>query len=98
MVRLEDSRILNDGQGMKKRVTQIQNLGENFIREQEIRGKNYKDLTAALKDLHIGVQNASRIRGICKYVFLNDKFQYLFFIISKKNWCKEMSRKSRTHY
>ncbi|XP_033217005.1 Bardet-Biedl syndrome 2 protein homolog isoform X2 [Belonocnema kinseyi] len=62
IIRLEDSRILHDGEGMKKRVKQIQKLGENFIREQEIRAKNYKDLTTALKELHIGVQNASRIR------------------------------------
>lgn len=64
MIRLEDSRILDDGEGIKKRVTQIQKLGENFIREQEIRAKNYTDLTTALKELHMGVQNASRMRGM----------------------------------
>ena len=71
MVRLEDSRILDDGEGMKKRVKQIQKVGENFIREQEIRANNYKDLTATLKELNIGVQNASRIRGkrMCIFQF-----------------------------
>ncbi|XP_051169367.1 Bardet-Biedl syndrome 2 protein homolog isoform X1 [Leptopilina boulardi] len=62
MIRLEDSRILDDAKGMRKRITQLQNVGENFMRENEIRDNNYKELTSALKELNSGVQNASRIR------------------------------------
>lgn len=64
MIRLEDSRILDDAKGMRKRITQLQNVGENFMRENEIRDNNYKELTSALKELNSGVQNASRIRGM----------------------------------
>lgn len=71
MIRLEDSRILDDSKGMKKRVTQLQMVGENFMRENEIRDNNYRELTSSLKELNTGVQNVSRIRGMETRIYLS---------------------------
>lgn len=64
IVRLEDSRILEQVQDMRTRLTQLKNVNGDLIRDHEIRSKSFAELVTALKELNFGVQNASRVRGI----------------------------------
>lgn len=64
VVRLEDARILENVEGMRKRLGQLKAVNGDLIRDHEIRSKSFNELVAALKELNIGVQNASRLRGL----------------------------------
>ena len=63
VVRLEDARILEDVEGMKRRLQQLKTVNGDLMREHEIRVNSSKDLTVALKQLNVGVRHASRLRG-----------------------------------
>lgn len=63
IIRLEDARILENIDEMRKRLVQLKNVNVDLIREHEIRMKSYKELTANLKELNLAVQNAARLRG-----------------------------------
>lgn len=63
IVRLEDARILEDVESIKRRVNQLKTVNSDLLREHEIRMKSSKDLIAALKALNVGVRHASRLRG-----------------------------------
>ncbi|KAF3425049.1 hypothetical protein E2986_06059 [Frieseomelitta varia] len=62
IIRLEDARILENIDEMRKRLVQLKNVNVDLIREHEIRMKSYKELTANLKQLNLGVQHAARLR------------------------------------
>ncbi|XP_012280111.1 Bardet-Biedl syndrome 2 protein homolog [Orussus abietinus] len=62
VIRLEDARILEDVENMKKRLVQLRSVNGDLIREHEIRMKSHGEFTAALKELNVGVQRASRLR------------------------------------
>lgn len=63
VIRLEDARILENIDEMKKRLVQLKNVNVDLIREHEIRMKSYRELTANLKELNSGVQRAARLRS-----------------------------------
>lgn len=63
VVRLEDARILEDVEGMKRRLQQLKTVNGDLMREQEIRTNSSKELTVALKQLNVGVRHAARLRG-----------------------------------
>lgn len=63
IIRLEDARILENIDEMRKRLVQLKNVNVDLIREHEIRMKSYRDLAANLKELNLGVQRAARLRG-----------------------------------
>lgn len=63
VIRLEDARILENVDDMRKRLTQLKNINGDLIREHEIRLNSYRELAASLKELNIGVQRAARLRG-----------------------------------
>ncbi|KAJ8675989.1 hypothetical protein QAD02_011775 [Eretmocerus hayati] len=62
VVRLEDARILEDVDGMRRRLIQLKALNGDLIRNHEIRSKSFHELVSAIKELNLGVQNASRLR------------------------------------
>ncbi|XP_043251138.1 Bardet-Biedl syndrome 2 protein homolog [Colletes gigas] len=62
IIRLEDARILENVEEMRKRLVQLKNVNVDLVREHEIRMKSYRDLTANLKELNLGVQRAARLR------------------------------------
>ncbi|CAG5102110.1 Similar to Bbs2: Bardet-Biedl syndrome 2 protein homolog (Mus musculus), partial [Cotesia congregata] len=62
VIRLEDARILNDVEGMKRRLLQLKNVNSDLMRENEIRTNSSRELTSTLKELNIGVRKASRLR------------------------------------
>ncbi|XP_043267546.1 Bardet-Biedl syndrome 2 protein homolog [Venturia canescens] len=62
IVRLEDARILEDVETMKRRVEQLKIVNGDLLREHEIRMNSSKELIAALKELNVGVRHASRLR------------------------------------
>ena len=63
IIRLEDARILENIDEMRKRLVQLKNVNVDLIREHEIRTNSYKELTSNLKQLNLGVQHAARLRG-----------------------------------
>jgi hypothetical protein len=63
MVRLEDARILENIDGMRKRLSQLKIVNGDLIKDHEIKSNSYGELVATLKELNMGVQNASRLRG-----------------------------------
>lgn len=63
VIRLEDSRILENIDDMRKRLMQLKNINGDLIREHEIRVNSHRELAASLKELNIGVQRAARLRG-----------------------------------
>lgn len=63
IVRLEDARILEDTEGMKRRLFQLKTINGDIMREHEIRMNSSKELSSTLKELNVGVRNASRLRG-----------------------------------
>lgn len=67
VIRLEDARILENVGDMKKRLSQLKNINGDLIREHEIRMKSYRELTANLKELNLGVQRAARLRGCLSF-------------------------------
>lgn len=72
VIRLEDARILENIDDMRKRLMQLKNINGDLIREHEIRLNSHRELAASLKELNIGVQRVARLRG-------------KNFIITKKN-------------
>ncbi|KZC07707.1 PREDICTED: Bardet-Biedl syndrome 2 protein homolog [Dufourea novaeangliae] len=62
IIRLEDARILENVEEMRKRLVQLKNINVDLIREHEIRMKSYRELSANLKELNLGVQRAARLR------------------------------------
>ncbi|XP_001604585.1 Bardet-Biedl syndrome 2 protein homolog [Nasonia vitripennis] len=62
VIRLEDARILENVEGMRKRLGQLKAVNGDLIRDHEIRSKSFNELVAALKELNVGVQNVSRLR------------------------------------
>ncbi|XP_054004595.1 Bardet-Biedl syndrome 2 protein homolog [Hylaeus anthracinus] len=62
IIRLEDARILENVDEMRKRLVQLKNVNVDLIKEHEIKMKSYRDLTANLKELNLGVQRAARLR------------------------------------
>ena len=64
VVRFEDARILENVEDMKRRLIQLQAVNGDLIRDHEIKSKSFNELVNALKELNIGVQNASRLRGL----------------------------------
>lgn len=75
VIRLEDARILENIDDMRKRLMQLKNINGDLIREHEIRLNSHRELAASLKELNIGVQRAARLRG---NVFIVEPL--LFFI------------------
>ncbi|EZA50631.1 hypothetical protein DMN91_003536 [Ooceraea biroi] len=62
VVRLEDARILENIDDMRKRLMQLKNINGDLIREHEIRVNSHRELAASLKELNVGVQRAARLR------------------------------------
>ncbi|KAG5341289.1 BBS2 protein, partial [Acromyrmex charruanus] len=62
VIRLEDARILENIDDMRKRLMQLKNINGDLIREHEIRLNSHRELAASLKELNIGVQRAARLR------------------------------------
>ncbi|CAK9811316.1 Bardet-Biedl syndrome 2 protein homolog [Anthophora plagiata] len=62
IIRLEDARILENIDDMRRRLVQLKNVNVDLIKEHEIRIKSNRDLTASLKELNLGVQRAARLR------------------------------------
>lgn len=62
VIRLENARILENIDDMRKRLTQLKNINGDLIREHEIRLNSHRELAASLKELNIGVQRAARLR------------------------------------
>ncbi|KOC68500.1 Bardet-Biedl syndrome 2 protein like protein [Habropoda laboriosa] len=62
IIRLEDARILENIDDMRKRLVQLKNVNMDLIKEHEIRIKSYRELTGNLKELNLGVQRAARLR------------------------------------
>jgi len=63
VIRLEDARILENIDDMRKKLMQLKNINGDLIREHEIRLNSHRELAASLKELNIGVQRAARLRG-----------------------------------
>lgn len=74
VIRLEDARILENIDDMRKKLTQLKKINGDLIREHEIRLNSHRELAASLKELNVGVQRAARLRG---NVFIAE---LLFFI------------------
>lgn len=89
IIRLEDARILENVEEMRKRLVQLKNVNMDLIKEHEIRMKSYRDLAANLKELNLGVQRAARLRGkpaILFFVSVNQgTTPFLDFILVGKN-------------
>ncbi|XP_067209756.1 Bardet-Biedl syndrome 2 protein homolog [Linepithema humile] len=62
VIRLEDARILENIDDMRKGLMQLKNINGDLIREHEIRLNSHRELAASLKELNIGVQRAARLR------------------------------------
>ncbi|XP_034935482.1 Bardet-Biedl syndrome 2 protein homolog [Chelonus insularis] len=62
LIRIEDSRILNDIDSMKKRFSQLNKLNHDLLRTNEIRLNNFKEFSATLKELNFVIRNASKFR------------------------------------
>lgn len=90
IIRLEDARILENIDEMRRRLVQLKNVNADLIREHEIRMKSYREFTANLKELNLGVQRAARLRGnIYIYIFLFIFFQKLLFEFFSRKKCLE---------
>lgn len=63
VIRLEDARILEDVEGMRKRLHQLKTINGDLMREHEIRMNSSRELSATLKELNVGVRYAARLRG-----------------------------------
>jgi Bardet-Biedl syndrome 2 protein len=63
VVRLEDARILENIDDMRKRLIQLKTINGDLIREHEIRVNSHRELADSLKELNVGVQCAARLRG-----------------------------------
>jgi len=63
VVRLEDARILENVDDMRKRLIQLKTINGDLIREHEIRVNSHRELAASLKELNVGVQRVARLRG-----------------------------------
>lgn len=85
VIRLEDARILENIDDMRKRLMQLKNINGDLIREHEIRLNSHRELAASLKELNIGVQRAARLRGrgsvfitkYCSFYFVANKYLFL---------------------
>lgn len=75
VIRLEDARILENIDDMRKRLMQLKNINGDLIREHEIRLNSHRELAASLKELNIGVQRVARLRG---KVFITQSSSLLF--------------------
>lgn len=75
VIRLEDARILENIDEMRKRLMQLKNINGDLIREHEIRLNSHRELAASLKELNIGVQRVARLRG---KVFITQSSSLLF--------------------
>ncbi|XP_076644688.1 BBSome complex member BBS2 [Halictus rubicundus] len=62
IIRLEDARILENVEEMRKRLVQLKNVNMDLIKEHEIRMKSYRELASNLKELNLGVQRAAKLR------------------------------------
>ncbi|KAK0179481.1 hypothetical protein PV327_005231 [Microctonus hyperodae] len=62
VIRLEDSRILNDLENMRKRLHQLKTINGDLIRAHEFRVNSRKELALTLKELNVGVRYAARLR------------------------------------
>ncbi|XP_058788699.1 Bardet-Biedl syndrome 2 protein homolog [Phymastichus coffea] len=62
VIRLEDARLIENIEGMRRRLNQLKAVNSDLIRDHEIRSKSFAELVAVLKELNLGVQNASRLR------------------------------------
>lgn len=84
IIRLEDARILENIDEMRRRLVQLKNVNADLIKEHEIRMKSYREFTANLKELNLGVQRAARLRGNI-YIFFLFLFRnyYLNFSVGK---------------
>lgn len=64
VIRLEDARILQNVEEMRKRLLQLKAINSDLIRNHEIRMNSNRDLSINLKELNIGVQRVAKLRGI----------------------------------
>lgn len=71
IIRLEDARILENIEEMRRRLVQLKNVNVDLIKEHEIRIKSYRELSANLKELNLGVQRAARLRGGRTFIYRN---------------------------
>ncbi|KAK2582215.1 hypothetical protein KPH14_004567 [Odynerus spinipes] len=62
VIRLEDARILQNVEEMRKRLLQLKAINSDLIRNHEIRMNSNRDLLANLKELNIGVQRVAKLR------------------------------------
>lgn len=63
VIRLEDARILEDAEAMRRRLVQLKTVNGDVMREQEIRMSSTREISITLKELNMGVRYASRLRG-----------------------------------
>lgn len=98
IIRLEDARILENIDEMRKRLVQLKNVNADLIREHEIRMKSYRELTANLKELNLGVQRAARLRGDVFYLtftyfpFAQNKVLLKFVLLVGKSASNTIAR------
>lgn len=98
IIRLEDARILENIDEMRKRLVQLKNVNVDLIREHEIRMKSYRELTANLKELNLGVQRAARLRGDIFYLtfayfpFAQNKVLLKFVLLVGKSASNTIAR------
>ncbi|XP_043493368.1 Bardet-Biedl syndrome 2 protein homolog [Polistes fuscatus] len=62
VIRLEDARILQNVEEMRKRLLQLKAINSDLIRNHEIRMNSNRDLSTHLKELNIGVQRVAKLR------------------------------------
>lgn len=62
VIRLEDARILQNVEEMRKRLLQLKAINSDLIRNHEIRMNSNRDLSINLKELNIGVQRVAKLR------------------------------------
>lgn len=73
VIRLEDARILEDAEGMRRRLVQLKTVNGDLMREHEIRMNSSREIGITLKELNIGVRYASRLRGKFEFIKIQIK-------------------------
>ncbi|XP_014207589.1 Bardet-Biedl syndrome 2 protein homolog [Copidosoma floridanum] len=62
VLQLEDARIRENFGSMRARLAELREVNGDLLRDHEIRSGSFADLVAALRELNVGVQSASRLR------------------------------------
>jgi Bardet-Biedl syndrome 2 protein len=65
VVRAEDARALGDMTTMRRAYAELMSLNNGLVGEYVKRANNHQQLLAALKDVNLTIQKASRLRGAC---------------------------------